>query len=189
MMMARASLARSRAVDLAVVGQAVDVGEIGPAHAELPCRLFHALDERLLTAGDPLGNHDGDIVGRLDDEDLKRDVERDELAHFQPELAWRLLRRLLGAYEVGVGCDGARLQRLEGDIGRHQLGEGCREPLGVCIFGVEHRAVIRFEDKGWTANAPGTTGLVDQFLSREDLQGLLGLRDWRSRVRTHQSRC
>src|SRR5678815_5812153 len=73
---------------------------------------------------------------------LSRDVERDRLAHFQPELAWGLLRRLLGAYELGVGRDGACLQRLERDIGRHQLGEGCREPLGVGIFGVEHRAVI-----------------------------------------------
>jgi len=42
------------------------------------------------------------------------------------------------------------LQRLEGDIGRHQLGEGCRAPLGVGIFGVEHCAVIGLEDKGWT---------------------------------------
>src|SRR5678815_4455460 len=81
---------------------------------------------------------------------LSRDVERDRLAHFQPELAWGLLRRLLGAYELGVGRDGACLQRLERNIGRHQLGEGCREPLGVGIFGVEHRAVIGLEDKGWT---------------------------------------
>ena len=63
--------------DLAVVGQAIDVGEIGPAHAEMLCGLIHALDERLLTAGDSLGNHDGDVVGQLDDEDLERDVERD----------------------------------------------------------------------------------------------------------------
>ena len=73
-----------------------------------------------------------------------------ELAHFQPELAWGLLRRLLGACQLGVGRDGACLQRLEGDIGRHQLGEGCREPLDVGIFGVEHCAVIGLEDKGWT---------------------------------------
>jgi len=53
--------------DLALVGQAIDVGEIGPPHAEVLCRLVHALDERLLTAGDPLGDHDGDVVGRLDD--------------------------------------------------------------------------------------------------------------------------
>ena len=73
-----------------------------------------------------------------------------ELAHFQPELAWGLLRCLLGAYELGVGRDGACLQRLEGDVGRHQLGEGGGKPLGVGIFGVEHRAVIGLEDKGWT---------------------------------------
>src|SRR4026208_1811515 len=85
--------------DLALVGQTVDVGEIGPRHAEILCRLVHALDKRLLTAGDPLGDHDGDIVGRPDDEDLERDVERDRLAHFQPELAWGPLRRLFGPYE------------------------------------------------------------------------------------------
>jgi hypothetical protein len=58
---------------LALVGHAVDVGEIGPLHAEMLCRLVHALGERLLTAGDPLGDHDGNVVGRLDDEDLERD--------------------------------------------------------------------------------------------------------------------
>src|SRR5215475_15558783 len=71
---------------LALVGQAVNVGEIGPRHAEMLCRLIHALDERLLTAGNPLGDHDGNVVGRLDYKDLERDVERDRLAHFQPEL-------------------------------------------------------------------------------------------------------
>ena len=60
--------------DLALVGQAVDVGEIGPPHAEMLCRLVHTLDERLLTAGDALGDHDCDVVGQLDDEDLQRDV-------------------------------------------------------------------------------------------------------------------
>ncbi len=136
--------------DLALVGQAIDVGEIGPRHAEMLCRLVHALDGRLLIAGDPLGDHDGDVVGRFDDEELEGDVECDQLTLFQPELAWGLLRRLLGAHELGVGRDGACLQRLEGDVGRHQLGEGGGKPLGVGIFGVEHRAVIGLEDKGWT---------------------------------------
>jgi hypothetical protein len=66
-------LARAGCGDLALVGHAVDVGEIGPLHAEMLCRLVHALGERLLTAGDPLGDHDGNVVGRLDDEDLERD--------------------------------------------------------------------------------------------------------------------
>ena len=55
---------------LPLVWQAVNVGESGPRHAEMLRSLVHALDERLLTAGDPLGDHDGDVVGRLDDEDL-----------------------------------------------------------------------------------------------------------------------
>ena len=82
---------------LPLIRQAVDIGEIGSPHAEMLRRLVHALDERPLTARDPLGYHDGDVVGQLDDEDLERDVERDQLADFQPELAWGLLRRLFGA--------------------------------------------------------------------------------------------
>ena len=150
-MMARASLARSRAVvTWRSSGRPLTLAKLVRAHAEMLCRLVHALDERLLTAGDPLGDHDGDVVGRFDDEELEGDVECDQLTLFQPELAWGLLRRLLGAHELGVGRDGACLQRLEGDVGRHQLGEGGGKPLGVGIFGVEHRAVIGLEDKGWS---------------------------------------
>jgi hypothetical protein len=58
-----------------------------------------------------------------------------------------LQRCLLRADDLGLGFDGAFLQRLEGDIGRHQLGERGREPRRVGILGVEHGAVIRLEDE------------------------------------------
>ena len=133
--------------DLALVGEAVDVGEVRARHAEMLRRLVHARDERVLAAGDRLGDHDGDVVGRLDDEHLERDVERDRAADRKPELARRLLRRLLRAGDLGVGRDRAGLQRLEGDVGRHQLGQRCREPLGVGILGVQDGAVIGLEDE------------------------------------------
>ena len=82
-------------------------------------------------------------VGRLDDEDLGATSSVIDL-HFQPELLGPCV------WSDGAGRDGACLQRLEGDVGRHQLGEEGGKPLGVGIFGVEHRAVIGLEDKGWT---------------------------------------
>ena len=135
--------------DLALVRQAVGIGETGARHAETLRRLVHALNEGLLAAGHGLGDHHRDIVGRLDDEHLERDVERDRLALFQPELARGLLRRSLGADGFGIGLDLAGLHRLEGHIGCHQLGEGCRKPLRVGVLGVEHCAVIGLEYQGW----------------------------------------
>ena len=63
--------------DLALVRKAVDIGEVRPGHAELLRCLVHARNERVLATGDRLGDHDGDVVSRFDDEDLERDVERD----------------------------------------------------------------------------------------------------------------
>ena len=72
--------------DLALVRQTVDVDEIGPRHAEMLRRLVHALHECLLAAGDRLGDHHGDIVGRFDDQHLERGVERDGAADCNPSL-------------------------------------------------------------------------------------------------------
>jgi hypothetical protein len=55
-------------------------------HADMLRRLVHARDERVLAAGDRLGDHNGNIVGRLDDEDLECDVERNEAADGKSEL-------------------------------------------------------------------------------------------------------
>src|SRR5262249_5946886 len=78
---------------------------------------------------------------------LERVVERDLLALFQPELAWGLLRGLLGAGELGVRRNGAGLQRLKGDVGGHQLGERGGEPGNVGILGGEYGAVIGLEEE------------------------------------------
>src|SRR6476661_1753487 len=51
----------------------------------------------------------------------------------------------LRAGDLRVRLDFPRLQRLEGDIGGHQLGQRGREPLHVGVFGIEHRAVDRLE--------------------------------------------
>ena len=49
--------------DLALVREAVDIGEGGARHAEVLRRLFHARDESFLAASDRLGDHHGDVVG------------------------------------------------------------------------------------------------------------------------------
>jgi len=41
-----------------------------------------------------------------------------------------------GADDLGVGRDSAGLERLEGEVGHHQLGQRCGEPLGIGILGV-----------------------------------------------------
>ena len=92
--MARASLARSRAVvTWRSSGRPLTLAKVRPGHAELLRRLVHARDKGVLTAGDRLGDHDGDVVGGLDDEDLERDVERDRAADWKSELRRRLQRR------------------------------------------------------------------------------------------------
>ena len=102
-MMARVSLARSRAVvTWRVVGQAVGVGEMGAGHAEALRRLVHARDEGFLASGHALGEHDGDVVGRFDDEHFQRDVDGDLAADRKAELARRLRDGILRAGELGV---------------------------------------------------------------------------------------
>src|SRR6516164_7524181 len=53
--------------DLALVRKIADIGEMSARHAEMLRRLIHARDKRVLTAGDRLGDHDGDVVGGLHD--------------------------------------------------------------------------------------------------------------------------
>jgi len=54
--------------DLALVREAVDIGEMRARHSEMLRRLIHAGDERVLAAGDRLCDHDGDVVGGLHNE-------------------------------------------------------------------------------------------------------------------------
>ena len=79
--MARASLARSRAVvTCRSSGRPLTLVKLVLRHAEVLRCLVHARDECLLAAGDGLGDHHGDVVGRLHDQDLQRDVEGDRAA-------------------------------------------------------------------------------------------------------------
>ena len=72
--------------DLAFVGKTIDISEGGAGHAEVLRRLVHARDECLIATGDRLGDHHGDVVGRLHDEHLQRDVEGDRAADWESEL-------------------------------------------------------------------------------------------------------
>ena len=137
--------------DLPLVRETVNIGEGGAGHAEALRFLVHARDERLLAGGDRLGDHHGDVVGRLHDEHLQRNIEGDRAADREAELGRRLRPRLLRADDLSIGGDGARFQRLEGDVGCHQLGQRCREPLSIGILGVQDGAVVGLEDKGGAA--------------------------------------
>ena len=71
--------------DLALVMEAVDICKPRPGHAEPLRRLIHAGDERGLAAGNRLGDHYGDVVGGLHDENLERDVECDRTSEREAE--------------------------------------------------------------------------------------------------------
>ena len=55
----------------------------------------------------------------------------------RPTLLGGWLLRELGAADLGVQRQLAFLDRLEGDVGRHDLGERGRMPLVVVVLGVE----------------------------------------------------
>src|SRR6516225_4366309 len=79
--------------------------------------------------------------------DLEREVERNRAADWKAELRRRLQHRGLRTGNLGVGRDGAGLERLESNVGCHQL-QRCREPLSIGILGVQDGAVIALEDEG-----------------------------------------
>ena len=102
---------------LLVVVQAVRVDPVRAGHAE-PLRFgVHARGEGLLRAGDALADRGGDVVGRLDHDDLQRVVERQHRARLVAHLA----RRLVGGVLATCGPATAASPRRPGRRGtRHR---------------------------------------------------------------------
>ena len=71
---------------VALVGQAVGVGEAAADHAEALGMGVHQLREALDRAADILGDGRGDVVGRLDHHDLEGVVERISVPGLKPIL-------------------------------------------------------------------------------------------------------
>ena len=62
---------------LALVGQAVRIDEAAFAHAEALGSRVHHVGEAVDRAADALGDGHGNVIGRLDHDDLEGVVERD----------------------------------------------------------------------------------------------------------------
>src|SRR6185437_9355836 len=81
--MARASLARSRAVvTWRSSGRPLTLAKCVRVMPSCCAASFM----RAMAAGDCLSDHDGDVVGGLHDEDLERDIKRDRTADWKSEL-------------------------------------------------------------------------------------------------------
>ena len=110
--------------------------------------IVHLGNEGDVAAGNRLGEHDGDVVGRFDDEGLERGVDGDLGADGEAEVAGRLVGGGLAAGDLLLEGELAGLQGLEREVGRHDLGERGRVPLVVEVLGVEDLAVGRVEQEG-----------------------------------------
>ena len=137
----------ARRRDLLGRRQAVGVDEMRAGHAQALGGGIHARHERLVRARHGLGQHHGGIVGRLDDEGLQRGLDADLRADGKPEPARSLAVRELGNGNLVLQVQLAAGDRLEHQVGGHDLGEGCRIPLVVLILGVEDPAGGRIEQQ------------------------------------------
>ena len=148
-MMARESLARSRAVvTCSSARQPVGVDEVRARHAEPLGGVVHQVDEVVLIAADGLRQHDGHVVGGLDDEGLQRQVDRQLAADRQADLARRLVVGGGRAGDLRFERQAPALDRLECEVGGHHLGERGGVPLIVGVLRIEDFAAGRLEQRG-----------------------------------------
>ncbi len=109
--------------ELAWIKQAVGIYEMSGAQSQLLGRRIHFLDKTVDRAIGPFGKHIGHVIGRIDQQRLKRQVYRNGAARAHADLAG-LLRSGQGRHQdFLVKAQGAGFQFLENYIGGHQLGE------------------------------------------------------------------
>ncbi len=132
--MARPRMAWSRAVvSLLVVGQAGGVVVGGVVHAERMRLGGHQLGEFGFIAGKRFGHHHRHVVGRFGHDGADRGSNFDALARLQAQLGGRLRGGVLGHRHFGRKLDLARLQPLEQQIERHDLGQRSRMARAVGV--------------------------------------------------------
>ena len=116
--------------------------------------VIHLGDEIGLIAAHRLGNRHGNVIGRLDDEDIERVLEGNGAVHRQTRLARRQVERLARNGHRRVERHIAGSNFLESHIGRHQFGQRCRVPGQTRVLGIEHvqRCPVRQKQRrcpGW----------------------------------------
>ncbi len=138
---------------------------MGVVHPQLLRAQGHQGGELAFRSADPLGHGHGHVIGRLHRHRPDRLVHRDAVAGAHAEAG----RGRAG----GVGRDIdpvrqgqlARLQGLEGQVERHQLGDRRRIARAVGVLLVEHLAGVGVDDIG------GVARLAEQQIHIGDLRG------------------
>ena len=137
----------ARGGNLIVRRQAVGIHKARLRHAEMAGMPVHQIGKALDRAAHTFGQHDGDIVRRLDHHHLEGIVDRDLRAGAEAHLHRGLRHR--------VGRDGQRLVEgnpavlhgMQGHVGSHQLGDRSRIPGVPRILGVQHLAGVGLDDE------------------------------------------
>ena len=156
------------------IGQAGGVAELGAGHAQLLRLGGHHLGEGFLGAAEPLGHHDSHVVGGLQDDRQDRLLDRDLVAGADAQFRRRLGGGVFGDGELLIEFQPAGLDRFEGEIDRHHLGERGGIPAGMGIDRLQHRAALGIDDdgrvvlgaRGWRQHGEGAGDQADQQLAR-----------------------
>ena len=122
------------------VRQAVGVAEDGVAHAHLAGLPRHHLGEAGLAAAQRLGQNHRRVVGRLGYQREDRLLHADGLAGAQAQLGRRLRLRPGRHGQRLIQRQPACVERVEGQVERHHLGQGCRIGDDVGVLFVQHLA-------------------------------------------------
>ena len=130
------------------IRQARRVAEIAAGHAQALRGRRHAAGKARLIAPDPFGQHHGGVVGRARDGGEDGVLDADLLALGEAELGWRHGRGIGRDGEDVAQLEAARRHLLEGEVERHQLGEGGRPPEGRRLARGENLARCRIDDDG-----------------------------------------
>ena len=125
---------------MAVLVEAVAVFKHGLRHAELRRARVHPLDERLLRAGNRLGQHDRRIVGTHHDAGLDEVVHRHLLALLEPDVRTAHTRRVRRGRQHVVVVERAAVDRLEHEQQRHHLRDRSARPYLMRVLLKEHLA-------------------------------------------------
>ncbi len=114
--------------------------EAGRRHAEPGRRVIHGRHEGGLRAAHRLGDRNGDVVGRFRHEETQRRLQGQRGADGEAHPARWLLVRLKRDLHRRSEREGALAHRFEGDVHRHQLGDGGGVPRPRRLVLCDHLA-------------------------------------------------
>jgi len=123
---------------LSIGWEAVRIHEMGLRHAELAGCPVHFVNEGCFRTSDGLSQHDGNIVGRSDDQCLQGEIHSDFRADREPDLAGLHHVGGFGHGNLRVQGNASLFQSSEREKRGHDLGERGWTPEAVYVVGVQH---------------------------------------------------